>query len=121
MKYFLAILLLFAVTCATVEEKYLDVDNTEDAELEFSFKKIFKGIGGFFKGTLGKVFKGLKKTVQKGIKWLKDHNLWDTVVGKVKQLGKKLANGVCNKFLKTKDNACDGVVDFIADHVLKTN
>ena len=121
MKYFLAILLLFAVTCATVEEKYLDVDNTEDAELELNFKKIFKGIGGFFKGTLGKVFRGLKKTVQKAVKWLKDNNLWDTVVSKVKQLGKKVINGACSKYLKIQDDSCGGVVDFISDHVLKKN
>ena len=105
MKYFLAILLLFAVTCATVEEKYLDVDNAEDPELEFSVKKIFKG---------------LKKHVQNGIKWLKDNNLWDPLVDQVKKLGKKLANVFCTKVLKTQDNACDGVVDFIGDKFLKS-
>ena len=118
MKYFLAILLLVAVTSATVEEKYLDVDNTEDIELESFFGKIFKGIGGFFKGTVGKAFKALKKHVQKGIKWLKDHNLWDPIVKKVKDLGTKLASQACNKYLKL--DVCDQAVNFIADKVLKS-
>ena len=119
MKYFLAILLLVAVTSATVEEKYLDVDNTEDIELEIKFlKKVFKGIGGFFKGTVGKAFKSLKKHVQAGIKWLKDHNLWDPIVSKVKDLGKKVASGACNKYLKL--DVCDQAVDFIADKVIKS-
>ena len=118
MKYFLAILLLVAVTSATVEEKYLDVDNAEDIELESFFKKVFKGIGGFFKGTVGKAFKALKKHVQQGIKWLKDHNLWDPIVKKVKDLGTKLASQACNKYLKL--DVCDQAVNFIADKVLKS-
>ena len=118
MKYFLAILLLVAVTSATVEEQYLDVENVEEIELEkIRLKNIFKGIGNFFKGTVGKAFKSLKKGVQKGIQWLKDHNLWDPIVSKAKEYGKKLASGLCTKYLKS--DVCEPAVDFIADHVLK--
>ena len=117
MKYFLAILLLVAVTSATVEEKYLDVDNTEDVELEFKFKNIFKGIVNGFKGTIGKAFSALKKVVQKGINWLKERNLWDTIVDKAKQWGKKAATDACTKYLKL--DVCGDAVDFIADKVLK--
>ena len=46
MKFFLAVLLLVAVTASTVEEKYLDVENFDDVILEkFRIGNIFKGIG----------------------------------------------------------------------------
>ena len=118
MKYFLALLLLVAVTSTVVEEQLFDIENFEDIELEkFNVKGIFKGIGNFFKGPVAEAFRKLKKAVQKGVKWLKDNGFWEPLVKKVKELGKKYAPALCQKFLKKE--TCDSILDFIEKHVLK--
>ena len=121
MKFFSAILLLVASTCSTIEEKFLDAENFDDVELEkFKIGKIFKGIGKGIK-KLGKgavkAFHKLGEHVKKGINWLKEHNLWDPIISKVKDFGTKIASGFCSKYLS--QGICDKAVGFVFDHVLK--
>jgi len=121
MKYFLAVLLLVAVTASTIEEQYLDVENFDEVELEkIRIGKIFKGIGRGIKSLTSKAKKAFQKLashVKKGINWLKEHNLWDPLISKVKAVGGKIATGFCSKYLPS--GVCDKAVGFISDHVLK--
>ena len=122
MKFFLAVLLLVAVTSSTIEEKYLDLENFDDDVIleKFRIGNIFKGIGKGVKNVVkgvGNAFKKLAGHVKKGINWLKEHNLWDPIISKVKTFGKKIASGFCSKFLTPA--VCDPAVGFIFDKFIK--
>ena len=121
MKFFLAVLLLVAVTASTVEEKYLDIENFDDVILEkFRIGKIFKGIGRGIKNVakgVGSAFKKLAGHVKKGINWLKQHNLWDPIISTVNSFGSKIAIGFCSKYLTPM--VCEPAVGFIFDKILK--
>ena len=111
MKFFLAVLLLVAVTSSTVEEKYLGLEDYTDVELEGFFGNIFKGIGNFFgrigRG-IGKAFNTVKGWVNTGVNWLKNNGLWSPLVSFAKSKGQPLATGLCTRFISA--GICNKVV-----------
>ena len=76
-----------------------------------------KGLNGLFKGKVGEVFRKLKDVVKKGIAWLKQNNLWEPIVNKVKELGEKYGNELCEKALPAE--ICGPAVDFALNHLIK--
>lgn len=103
-------------------EKYLDhyIDNYEfsdDVELQGFFKNIFKGIGNFFKGTVGKAFKFLGKQVQNGINYLRQRGVWGLLVDAAKKVGQFAATSFCSTYLSPA--VCKPAVGFVFNHVLK--
>ena len=103
-------------------EKYLDhyIDNYEfsdDVELQGFFKNIFKGIGNFFKGTIGKAFSKLGKAVQKGINFLREKGIWQKLVDAAKKIGQVAATSFCSTYLSPA--VCTPAVGFVFNHVLK--
>ena len=111
MKFFLAVLLLVAVTSATVEEKYFDLDDLTDVELESFLGNVFKGVGNFF-GKIGRGIGNAVRTVggwvRTGVNWLKTNNLWDPLVNFVRDKGQGIATGICSRFIGA--GVCNNVV-----------
>ena len=80
-------------------------------------KKIpVKGINGLFGGKVGEIFRKLGDMVKKGIAWLKKNKLWDPIIEKLKELGQKYGNELCEKALPPE--VCGPAIDFALDHLL---
>ena len=80
MKKFLAFLLIAIIACTTVE----------DIDLESLWKKI-------------------KNAFKKGVKWLKDKGIFDTVKNTLIKLGKQAAIALCAKYIG--QSTCETVVN----------
>ena len=80
-------------------------------------KKIpVKGINGLFGGKVGEIFRKLGDMVKKGIAWLKKNKLWDPIIEKLKELGQKYGNELCEKVLSPE--ICGPAIDFALEHLL---
>ena len=80
-------------------------------------KKIpVKGINGLFGGKVGEIFRKLGDMVKKGIAWLKKNKLWDPIIEKLKELGQKYGNELCEKALPPE--VCGPAIDFALEHLL---
>jgi len=78
-----------------------------------------KGINGLFGGKIGAAFRKLGEVVKKGIAWLKKAGLWDPIVNKLRELGEKYGNEICEKHLPAE--VCGPAIDFALNHILKTD
>ena len=55
--------------------------------------------------------KGIVKTLQDGINWLKEHGYWDLIVNAAKTAGKIAATSLCSAYIPSP--VCSLVVNFI--------
>ena len=78
-----------------------------------------KGINGLFGGKIGAAFRKLGEVVKKGIAWLKKAGLLDPIVNKLRELGEKYGNEICEKHLPAA--VCGPAIDFALNHILKTD
>ena len=146
MKKLLVILLFALATCEAIEETFDDdivleknVFSNINSPLIQAQKKIdikipekinigpnrkidlnsinIKGLNGLFKGKNGVEFRKLGDVIKKGIAWMKQYKIWDEIINKLKENGKKHGNELCERYLPAE--VCGPAINFAFNHLLK--
>ena len=99
----LLVLVLFAVVaCSTLEDDLLELQPIQDEVIDFSkFVELWEKV---------KVF------AKKAVKFLKENELYEPLVGLIKTQGRKLAFDFCNGKLASEDT-CNNVIDWLLSHL----
>ena len=103
----LLVLVLFAVVaCSTLEDDLL--------ELQPIFDEV--NLEGIDLSVLIELWNKAKTIVSKGVKFLKDNNLYEPLVNLLKTKGRELALNLCNDKLASEET-CKDIVDWLLSHL----
>ena len=103
----LLVLVLFAVAaCSTLEDDLL--------ELQPIFDEV--NLEGIDLSVFIELWNKAKTIVSKGVKFLKDNNLYEPLVNLLKTKGRELALNLCNDKLASEET-CKGIIDWLLSHL----
>ena len=103
----LLVLVLFAVVaCSTLEDDLL--------ELQPIFDEVT--LEGIDFSNFVELWEKVKVFAKKAVKFLKENELYEPLVGLIKTQGRKLAFDFCNGKLASEDT-CNNVIDWLLSHL----